>query len=449
MKGDKTSLIPLLLERAKQLEIIVEGLDTYYSPNHVGQKTERHCDRQFNMVDSLSLVGSLMNQNTVVKETNVDLSVLDFVLSWNYEKLTGMIENPKVQDKPFLYTTKDDLVTFFDPLLKDLTESDIKVLIAVSATHDIGKIDPEWAKGKLNLEGVEFIAHDYDSRTILENNPYILSLFELNDSERNLVLDLVKLHSLPGQYFFGEGNLAGYQPVLDYSRSIGSENPLKIARIHGLIDVMSALNHNFVKPILTSHCKMSELISNVYSSDLTLREAFRKEAQDATKELADVKSKYNLASNSLYRLMKLTGVNDTNAIKSALSELHSSFVTEFDKATGDEVTWYGTYVANAFGSGLKRSFGNDISEEEMKQVVKTTVKVVAAASAYHSQFGNESYALSSVVPGLMIVNGDKDKILDEVDGMSNLIVALNSLSDNLKGLYLRGNAQAVEVGFKS
>lgn len=445
-----TSEIPRLIERAKQLEIIVNGLDTFYSPNHVGQKTERHCDKQFNMADSLSMVASLINRFSVRDETAQELSALGFVLDWNYDKLFAMIENDKVKDKPNLFVSKDDIRLFFNFQLAELTDSDLKVLTAVVALHDIGKVNPEWAKGKLNLEGVEFIAHDYDSRLILENNPQLLSIFNLNESETRIVLDLVKLHSLPGQYFFGEGNLAGYKPVLEYARKINSENPLKLARIHGLIDVMSALNHGFVKPILNSHAKMSETISKVYKNGGNLEEAFNQEAEDATKGLASIKEKYGLNAAALYRLMKLTGltVDDLIVIDSALGKLNGSFIKEFNESTKGETTWYGTYVANAFGSGLKRAFGNKPTKENLESVVCTTVKAISLATQFHDKYGRNSYALSSVKPGLMVVEGKKDFILDELNKFNSLQQGLEYMTNQDRGLYVRGNMHAVEISYR-
>jgi hypothetical protein len=420
----KTSEIQLLIEKTKQIDFIAQGLNTHYSPNHIGQTTKEHCEKQF--------------------------TILEFALNKNYDKLTAMIENEHVKEKDFLYTTVDDVSSVFNHLLTGLTDSDLKVLLATVATHDIGKVNPKWAKDKLNLDGVEFIAHDYDSRIILDNNPKILSEFNLNNSERNLVLDLVKYHSVPGQYFFGEGNLSAYQPIMNYARSINSENPLKLARIHGLIDVMSALNHGFVKPILASHQKMSDLISAVYNEGGSLGDAFKREAENATNDLKNIKEKYSLASNSIYRLIKLTGLNkdDANTIDEALSELDNSFILEFNTATSSETTWFGTYIANAFGGGLKRAFGNDATNDDLKEVVKTTVKVIAGASAYHGSFGSNSYALSSVTPGLMIVDGKKDLILEEVNQLTNLTDTVTQLSNQNKGLYARGNKDAIEISYK-
>ena len=441
--------ISKLLRQVKQLDIIREGLDLSYSPNHKGQTTTEHLGKQFEMADTLSRVASLMNGNTPSHETINDVKSIEMLLDQDYDSLQNMIANEGVKDKDSLYVTKTDLRDYFEPLLKDLNMSDLKVLIAVAATHDFGKVNPVWAKDRLNLTGVEFIAHDYDSRTILENNPELLSMFDFKKDEFALVLDLVKLHSLPGQYFFGEGNLSGYQPVFDYARAMSSESPMKLARIHGFIDVMSALNKNFVKPILNSHMNMSSLITNVYQGSNTLGQAFYNVAVAATGEMSGIMDKFGFAPNTMYRLMKLTGfkADDKDIIYDALSRTDISYLSEFNKATAGEATWYGTYIANAFGSGLKRAFRDDITEEQKGDVVKATIRAIAVASDFHNKFGDSSYALSSVTPGLMVDKGNTQEILSELMSSEKLNQMSKSLQAQGKGLYIRGNNNAVEIGY--
>ncbi|MBT5021251.1 HD domain-containing protein [Candidatus Woesearchaeota archaeon] len=436
-----------LIEIAKQSEIMLQGLDLPYSPNHKGQTTKEHVEKQFNMEDSLCNVASIVNRDKISDQIKWELETAEALLSENYEKLHSMIDNQNVSDKPFLYTTKDDLQSFFDPLLRDLTQTDLRILTAVVALHDIGKVNQEWAKENLNTTGIEFIAHDYDSAKLVKTNPKLIAPFDLNDASQEIAIQLIKLHSLPGQYFFGEGNISGYHNLMNLSNKLSSENPMKLARIHGLIDVMSALNKGFVKPILNSHKKLSELISNVYVGSGNLADAFEQEAKHATVDFCDVLDLHEIHPNSLYRLIKLTATksDEIKILNEALSELSDDLVGEFDIATRSPTTWFGTYVANAFGSGLRRAYGDSITDSDIIDVIQTTVKMIAGANNIQRQSYVRSYALSAITPGLMVADGQKEIIVDRVKRLNNLSSMVNYLNDSKQGFYVRRNFDTVEI----
>ncbi|MEQ8223012.1 MAG: hypothetical protein ABRQ37_11970, partial [Candidatus Eremiobacterota bacterium] len=169
------------------LPCITEGLNESYSPNHTqGMTTTEHVN----------------NQVKTIKD---------------YNALHAMINNPNAPEH--LRVSVEDLKGFLEPLFATLSPSDWKVLTVVAGFHDIGKMNPKWAeKSGMNMKGVEWIAHDFDSETMLKGNPELLSGANLTEKEKEKVLLLARLHSLPGQYFFGEGNVSAYKPLLDIAR---------------------------------------------------------------------------------------------------------------------------------------------------------------------------------------------------------------------------------------
>jgi len=195
---------------------------------------------------------------------------------------------------------------------------------------------------------------------------------------------------------------------------------------------------------------MSGLINDVYHGSGSLGQAFYLEAANATTELGEVMGEFDVTPNTMYRLMKLTGFSkgDREMFHEALSQTDSSYLREFNYATAGESTWYGTYVANAFGSGIKRSFGENISEKEKVDVVKSTIRAIAVASDFHRKFGDSSYAISSVTPGLMINDGSAQLIISELMYGERLHETSECFQTNKNGLHVRGNKDAIEIGYK-
>ncbi len=347
------------LAYVRYLELIRTGLKEPYSPNHTaGLTTSQHVANQLQMVQ-------LLNKS-------------------DFAGLQEMVANPKVGADKCVQVS--DLENLLSPLTRDLEERDWVLLTAVVAFHDSGKLDSGWAADShLCLESVEWIAHDFDSESILKNNPGFLEPFQLSDSEHELVLSLCRLHSLPGQYFFGEGNLSAYQPILSQCFSQNRVAPLSIARIQGVIDVMSALNQGMVSPILGSHLRLRELLGRAFKERAAIQDLVN---EDAVKDVGQ-------ASHPIawQRLQRLVGAPVSQA------SLPQALVENFAKCSDGSNTWFGTYVANAFGGGLKRALTKEVPAES---VAESLMRVVVAAADFY-QGSRQEWALSALQPALAIV----------------------------------------------
>lgn len=406
---------------------LTEGLDQAYSPNHPnGMTTRVHIEHQMQMVNHF--VGG------------------------DYEALQQMVNNPTAP--PALQVTSEDLRAFLEPLRKDLSPSDWKVLAVVAGLHDLGKMSPEWAKDSgLNLKGVEWIAHDFDSETLLQNNAQLLEPYNLDQDEQDKVKILCRLHSLPGQYFFGEGNPSAYEPLLEIANQEGRESVLNLARIHGALDVMSALNHKFVKPILDSHVKLKGFISEAYAEKTPLGSRFREVASQELQQdpkFSSLAETHDLGPVAMLRLRRLVGAGlPAEQFETALASVDSTFVKEFQRATDGESTWFGTYVANAFGSGMVKALKDKVAPAE---AIAATIKMVACASHFHSQQGGRSqWALGSLDPSLQVAAGAESAqaILNETRQLTTLSQGADRLSSGLHSLTMRAGESGVEIGFQA
>ncbi len=437
------AIVESVARYALALPCLTEGLEVAYSPNHTeGMTTRAHIEKQLVMLNHY--VGSEMKALSAFGEGD-------------YEALAEMVKNPNVPEA--LQAKPADLKEVLEPMRRGLTASDWKVLSTVAAFHDIGKIDPQWAsQNQLDLQGVEFIAHDFDSETLLENNPVLLEPLRLEDDEREKVLTLSRLHSLPGQFFFGEGNISAYNPLFRMAGSEASENVLKLARIHGVLDVMSALNQKFVKPILNSHLQLRSLISEAYEKKIPLGMKFRQtamaELEKAGQGFVPLAHDFGLGPVALQRLRKLTSPKlESDVFARALKELEPTMIYEFQEATDSEQTWFGTYVANAFGGGiLKATKETDLDPAE---AVKATVKMVACAARYKRQLEKHygprrEWALAALEPSLEVAQGPDGalRILEETQRIQTVEQGVRMMTTQLAGLKLRGGHTGIEIGFK-
>lgn len=403
------------------------GLDQAYSPNHPnGMTTRAHIEHQIQMVHHLA--------------------------QGDYEALQQMVHNPTAP--PALQVKTEDLRAFLEPLRKDLNASDWKVLAVVAGLHDLGKMAPEWANDSgLNLQGVEWIAHDFDSETLLQNNSQLLEPYGLDQDEQSKVKLLCRLHSLPGQYFFGEGNPSAYEPLFEMANKEGRESVLNLARLHGALDVMSALNHKFVKPIMDSHVKLKGFISEACAEKTPLGARFREVASHELQQdskWATLAETHDLGPVAMLRLRRLVGVGlPAEQFETALASLDPSFIKEFQRATDGESTWFGTYVANAFGSGMVKALKDKVAPAE---AIAATVKMVACAAHFHAQQGGRSeWALGSLDPSLQVAAGAESAlaILIETRQLSHLSQGVERLSSGLYPLTMRGGESGVEIGFQA
>lgn len=433
-----------------RLPCITEGLDQAYSPNHPkGMTTRVHIDKQLQMLNHY--VGS-------------EMAAVEALGRGDYEALHEMVANEELPD--FLRVSKQDLEELLEPLRQDLSPSDWKVLTIVAGFHDLGKIDPEWAQQSgMDLTGVEWIAHDYDSETILRNNAVILQGFDLAPQEKDKVLLLSRLHSLPGQFFFGEGNVSAYNPLFRMAGEESSESVLNLARIHGALDVMSALNQKFVRPIVDSHQKLRTFISEAYENNTPLGMKFRQTSVKDLEEASDgggttflhVANRYGVGPVAMHRLRRLTSPKlKPDDFEQAFNRLDPEIIYEFHEATDREQTWFGTYVANAFGGGLLKALKVD-TEDEMapaSEIIQAMVKVVACAARLHriqeQSYGRqEEWALGALAPSLEVIAGGERalEILRQTQEIRTVQQGVELLNGRSRGLSLRAGRTGVEIGF--
>ena len=437
-----TETVRRIADYCLSLPCMTEGLETAYSPNHTkGMTTRAHIAHQFTMINHY--VGS-------------EMKALEAFGEADYSALQAMVDNPNVPEK--LNVSSDDLKELMEPLREGLSRSDWKVLSIVAAFHDLGKVDPKWAEDNgMDLTGVDWIAHDYDSQTMMEHNPGLLEPFQLTPEEREKVLTLSRLHSLPGQFFFGEGNVSAYSPLVKMADRESSENVLKLARIHGILDVMSALNHKFFKPILDSHTKLRTLISEAYEQKTPLGMKFRQvaveELKEAGGEFLSVANDFGVGPVAMQRLRKLTSTKvEAQEFRNAFQKLDPTMIYEFQVATDGEETWFGTYVANAFGGGMLRALKE--TEVPASEAIAATVKMVACAARHQRQLEKthgtrEEWALGSLQPSLAVASGKEGAlgVLAETHKIQTVEEGVQMLTTQPLGLTMRGGHTGIEIGY--
>lgn len=432
---------------------ITEGLNQPYSPNHThGLTTRQHIETQIEMV-----------KNYVGPEQ----AAVKALQNGDYSALHKMVDNPTLPEK--LRVTEQHLRDLLEPLRQGLTVSDWKVLTVVAGYHDLGKMDPKWgAQSGMDLKGVEWMAHDFDSETMLRNNPAMLKAYELNGQEESKVLTLCRLHSLPGQFFFGEGNLSAYSPLFRTAETDKSDNILKMARVHGVLDVMSAINDKMVKPILDSHTKLRDFITEAYENHTPLGQKYRQQSvQELQKAcqgehgaaLMSIQNNHGQGPVALQRLQKLLGGDVKPAdIEKAFANLPPKMAHEFHEATDGEKTWFGTYMANSYGSGLAKALkvGKEGALAEGHEVAEAMIKMVACASQFRRELDPEQrvrpeWALGSLGPSLVVVKDAESalEVLRETQKFSSTEAGVAAMTSGQSKITLRGGETGVEFGWKA
>jgi hypothetical protein len=398
------------------------------------------------LADSPTMATGTKTRDKVFKQ----LGMMKQFAEGDYGALFAQIDNPKEG----MSATKEDMKAVLEPLAEGLTTSDWKVLGAVGVFHDVGKLRQDWARDhQLDLTGYEGIAHDFDSEALLKHNPELLKPFDLNPEETKRVELLCRLHSLPGMHALGEGNASAYAPLFEKAREDGNENLLKIARTQGLLDVMSALGTNFNKYILSSHANLSKFVTNAFQDHTKLSVQYRKDcALEMSKdpEFVGVSAEFGIGPVAMKRLKGLSAPTaSAETYREALGELSPEFVYEFNRATDDQNTWFGTYVNGAFGSGLRKA------KLPEKDVIQAMVKMVACASAYKQQMEpfhgvQKEWALSAFEPQQVVNSGDLGaaKILEETKKLIRLDDSVKQLSGaGVAGLTVRSGKSGIEIGY--
>ena len=416
MPSQDEKLVTELIAQISKDPAITEGLNSPYSPNHGSQTTTEHILKQLEMV-------RLFNQA-------------------DYIALHAMVRNTDAPEH--LRFSPDDLQRVLAGPRDSFSESDWKTLTILAGYHDVGKVEKQWAeKNGWNLDSVDWVAHDFDGKPILANNPSLLRPYNLQSQQRELILELTKLHSLPGQFFFGEGNVVAYEAVSEH---------LHIARAHGLLDVMSAINHRMVKPILDSHVRLGDLLDHYHpnkkgesNTEGGLYELFAQEAQE------QVETDLRLSPVTWKRLRLLMGRDCTPVhILDALTGLEDEFIDSFDRATRGRQTWYGTYIANAFGQGLIKAVKSSKNGSPVEvQATQLLIKIVASAASEIDV--EKSWALSSQKPSLAVAEGREEalEVFRSLDGVSTLEDSRRFLREGTGLLQIRVADTGVEVTLSS
>lgn len=396
-----------------------EGLNSPFSPNHTeGITTTQHISLQLQMLAHLAWCSD------------------DGTHCGDFDGLLSMVENPKLPE--VIQIRREDLAQTFEPFLNSddgIQDREWVLLSLLVGFHDLGKMNPEWAEKHFDTTNVSWLAHDYDSASLLRNNPALLDAYEVSAKERELIIELCRLHSVPGQFFFGEGNVAAYQPlVAEFPRA------LTLARFHGLIDVMSALNHGFVRPILASHAQLAELAK---SAGDKLEAAFRElcekhyEEDGAQELLGEVK----VGPVTWRRLRLLMGKQVTACeVAEGISKTPAEFVEHFDRVTDGDHTWYGTYIANAFGSGMVKAL-----EGRGADATSNLVKVIACIGS--KMVHKASWAISALGPSFEVAKGraNATAILSTLSDANTLEQGLDILNSG-ESLTYQISGDAAELG---
>jgi len=447
--GNRQQMVGKISQHVLSQPCITEGLDQAYSPNHPnGMTTRVHIEHQIKMVNHY--VGA-------------ETAAVNALQAGDYGALHAMVDNPDAPEK--LRISAADVQTLLEPLSQGLTDSDWKVLTVVAGYHDLGKMSPEWAaQSGLDLQGVEWIAHDFDSETMLRNNKGLLEPYGLNDEEKEKALNLCRLHSLPGQYFFGEGNVSAYGPLFKTAETDHSENVLKLARVHGILDVMSALNHKLVKPVLDSHMKLRDFMTDAYENKTPLGMKFRQTAVHDLQKAAEgedgpalnaIQRDFGMGPVALQRLQKLVG-NDVKPhhILKALENVGPEIAYEFHEATDREQTWFGTYIANSFGSGMAKALkvGKPDALAQPHEVAEATLKMIACSSRYcrRLQGVRPEWALGALQPSLAVAGGGEGAlaVLKETQKIVSPDQGITLLTGPSSRLTMRGGETGVELGWR-
>jgi Helix-hairpin-helix motif len=384
LSGVPDSEVPLIVKRGaaeleRQMKIFSDGLRGLAAKMPRGALLDLKLLDMPVMGEGLAYPFSPNHLQTSLEVALTQVKMTEDLRNGNFEALSALVENPSARDKPELLASESDLRAFFEPLIRNFKEDDWKILTLLSAFHDVGRINPRWARDHdLNIDGLG-LAHDFDGAVLLSRHPELLDGFGLSKKERALLVDLVKWHTLPGQYFFGEGGLQGYQTLLR-----AGPRALDVARVHGLIDVMSALKSRFVKPILKTHEGFKEALSTVSEGGVSLARAEEREAAVSTpRSLLAVGDSHGLTHVVTARIARLVGLKeaDASALGEALATLDRSVIDAFQRASAGAESWYGTYVSMGLGAGLVKAGATKA------QSVAIVMKAVACAHTFHLQQG--------------------------------------------------------------
>lgn len=154
---------------------------------------------------------------------------------------------------------------------------------------------------------------------------------------------------------------------------------------------MSALLGRFSNPVLEAHKNLATLLERAESGESLL------DLQDEASRQAGAFCYAELGVTAVHRLNRLTGrIWSPSDLETALSSLDAETMRTVQVCTGQPRTWFGTYVANAFGSGLIKS-GRDPAA-----ALQLLMRVLAQCSQEYGESGHErsAWCISSRGPAL-------------------------------------------------
>ncbi len=155
---------------------------------------------------------------------------------------------------------------------------------------------------------------------------------------------------------------------------------------------MSALNAAMVRPILSSHTKLRLMLDRATPDNLE-----ELMLQDSQSEV--VAPLPALGPVAQHRLQRLTGLKpDPAQLERIAAQLGQPTLEAFRACTEGARSWYGTYVANALGSGLRRALGASANSDE---VLTGLIRVVASAAQCY-EGPRQEWALGALQPALQI-----------------------------------------------
>ncbi|MEQ8225322.1 MAG: hypothetical protein ABRQ37_23590, partial [Candidatus Eremiobacterota bacterium] len=217
-------------------------------------------------------------------------------------------------------------------------------------------------------------------------------------------------------------------------------------------------------PILNSHNALRQFISEAYRDGKPLGEKFReasikelgKEGTPEEPSLKDVATRFNLGPVAMNRLKKLMGNAKPADFISAFESMDPAFIKSFNSATDGEKTWFGTYIANSFGSGLLKALKGPVAEGKAStaDVIQATVKTVACAYVHRTRQEaiepcRTEWALGAQEPSLFILKGEKQALalLNETKKLTSPESGASLLASSREGLTLRSGESGIVFGY--
>ena len=389
-----------ICQKLRKHPIIKYGLDIPYSPNHRWTASQV-VHWQLDFIKDLQ-----------AKRWPKIFLKLQLQQNESQEELHGMIQR------------------FFEPLIQQLSKSEWKVLAVVAAFHDIGRVSGRWLREQ--NEGIAYdmvegkSVHEFYGSSFLLQNVFLLDCFDLTEQEKELIILLVKHHTLPGQLFFGEGDYSGYEQILAIARDVNNISPIDIVCIHGLMDVISAFvasADDIHRVIVRAHSSLQQTLEEAYELNATLEQAYLARAYSETPAwLVTLGSQYGLSTSAIYRLTLLTRgrcpqdwcpKEFTRAFKS-LQNTNKNFLSLFEECTRYPGKWFGSYISMTFSN-------ESLDIEDTIRAIAISYRAYKKSQGINTVFALSAFELSKLTPKELHEAFLKTKTVDEALAKENPI----------------------------